>query len=79
VEKRRKNTNCSSLNIDISHNYKLLGKWSGTEEVSFSIVLFLCKSKKERFHLEQAGFTMVCNQICWSYPTEPYVHILDVR
>jgi len=65
--------------MDVKDNVKLLGKWRGTEEVSFNIVLFLCRSRRERFHLEQAGFTLVCNQVCWTYPTQPVVHILDVR
>ena len=78
AEKSKKDTNCS-LGIDENENYKLVGKWRGTEETTFNIVLFLCKSQLDRFHLEQAGFTIVCNQLCWSYPTESFVHILDIR
>lgn len=78
AEKSNKKENCS-LGFDENANYKLIGKWRGTEETTFNIVLFLCKNQTERFHLEQAGFTMVCNQLCWSYPTESYVHILDIR
>lgn len=77
-EKSNKEANCS-LGFDENANYKLIGKWRGTEATTFNIVLFLCKNQTERFHLEQAGFTMVCNQLCWSYPTESYVHILDIR
>ena len=57
----------------------MLGKWRGTEPVSFNIVLFAVKSERERFHLSKSGFQLVCNQLCWSYPTETIVHILDVR
>ena len=79
VAERSKKENSSSLGFDENANYKLIGKWRGTENTTFNIVLFLCKSQTDRFHLEQAGFTMVCNQLCWSYPTESIVHILDIR
>ena len=42
------------------------------------IVLFLCKSKHERFHLNKAGFVVIGSYLCWSYPSEAVVHILDM-
>ena len=60
VAERKNKEYQSSLSCEVS-NYKLLQKWVGQENVSFNIVLFLCKNEKERFLLQEAGFTLVCN------------------
>ena len=48
------------------------------DDKDLKIILFLCKSEKERFHLHKAGFAICGKYLCWSYPEEKLVHILDM-
>ena len=48
------------------------------DDKDLKIVLFLCKSERDRFHLHKAGFAICGKFLCWSYPEEKLVHILDM-
>ena len=37
---------------------------------NFKILLFLCKTPRERGYLHAAGFCIVGTYLCWSYPRE---------
>ena len=43
------------------------------------IVLFLCRKERDRQHLHNSGFAIVGNFLCWSYPEERLVHVLDMH
>ena len=43
------------------------------------VVLFLCKTERDRFQLDKAGFCVVGSYLCWSYPEEKEVHILNME
>jgi len=62
---------------------------SNTEEMNFQtkldvvdkslkIVLFLCKTNTDREQLHNAGFAIAGSYLCWSYPAEALVHVLDM-
>lgn len=42
------------------------------------IVLFLCKSERDRSQLNAAGFAICGKYLCWSYPEEKVVHTLNM-
>ena len=45
---------------------------------TLKIVLFLCKSEKDRFLLESASITVCGNFFCWSFPEEKVIHLIDM-
>ena len=47
-------------------------------EKELKIVLFLCKKDQDRFLLNRAGFQVCGKYLCWSFPSEKSVHILDM-
>ena len=42
------------------------------------IVLFLCKTERDRSQLNAAGFAICGKYLCWSYPEEKVVHTLNM-
>ena len=59
------------------HQKKENGKISVIEK-DLKIVLFLCTTEKDRHHLHQSGFSVVGDYLCWSYPEEKFVHVLNM-
>ena len=47
-------------------------------EKEMKVVLFLCRSENDRHSLHNAGFCVVGTHLCWSYPDEKIVHVLDM-
>lgn len=43
------------------------------------IVLFLCKTERDRSQLNAAGFAICGKYLCWSYPEEKVVHTLNME
>ena len=43
------------------------------------IVLFLCKSERDRAQLNASGFVICGKYLCWSYPEEKVVHTLNME
>ena len=46
---------------------------------SLKVILFMCKSKRDRQHLNNSGFVIVGKYLCWSFPAESIVHVLDME
>ena len=38
----------------------------------------MCKSEKDRFYFNRSGFCVCGDYLCWSYPDEKIVHILNM-
>ena len=42
------------------------------------IVVFLCKTEKDRWYFDRSGFCVCGDYLCWSYPDEKIVHLLNM-
>ena len=48
------------------------------DEKELKIILFLCQTRRDRYQLDTAGFAICGKFLCWSYPEEKVVHILNM-
>ena len=48
------------------------------DDKELKIILFLCQSFENRNQLNAAGFAICGKFLCWSYPAEKVVHILNM-
>lgn len=63
-KKKRESLNLSKMSVD---------------NKDLKIILFMCKSKRDREYLNNAGFVIVGKYLCWSFPKESVVHVLDME
>ena len=57
-------------------NYANSKLWKVDKDLK--IVVFLCKSERDRFLFNRSGFCVCGDYLCWSYPDEKIVHILNM-
>ena len=48
------------------------------DDKELKIILFLCKTERDRSQLNAAGFEICGKYLCWSYPEEKVVHTLNM-
>lgn len=44
-----------------------------------NIIILLCKKKKDVAHVQNAGFIICGNYLCYQYPDSPIVNILPLK
>ena len=48
------------------------------DDKELKIILFLCKTERDRSQLNTAGFVICGKYLCWSYAAEKVVHTLNM-